>query len=125
MRKNPKSEKKLQNVAETCTGLIVTAGVSAEDALAIVLNMLKYHSSLIMDQANHDSFIAGVKLVLRQAFGMQEADSRNINDHMSLKDIFEYIEPLLGDERMATQCASLTLHFAEGKHVVVRTVCNQ
>ncbi|MEI7776626.1 MAG: hypothetical protein WCK17_17845 [Verrucomicrobiota bacterium] len=41
MRNNTTSEKKLQNLAETCTGLIVTAGVSAEDALAIVHTTLK------------------------------------------------------------------------------------
>ncbi len=125
MKKKKKSEKKLQDLAETCTGLIATAGVSAEDALAIVLNMLKYHSSLMMDTARHDSFIAGVKLVLRRAFGMQKADSRTINDHMSLKEIAEYIEPLLGDELMASQCASLTLHFAEGNQLVVKNLGTQ
>ena len=65
MSKKRKSEKKLQNLAETCTGLIATAGVSAEDALLIVLNMLQHHSSLVMDTASHDAFIDGLKSLLR------------------------------------------------------------
>ncbi len=68
MKKKTKSEKKLQNLAETCSGLITTAGVSAMDALAIVLNMLQHHSSLVMDPASHDAFIDGFTALLRLTF---------------------------------------------------------
>jgi hypothetical protein len=59
MKKKTKnnSEEKSQNVAEECTLLLARSGVSAMDALAIVLNMLRYHSSLVMDEASHDAFM--------------------------------------------------------------------
>lgn len=73
--KKTKSEKKLQNLAETCTGLIATAGVSDEDALLVVLNMLQHHSSLVMDSASHNAFIDGFEAMLRLTF-----DSNRHND---------------------------------------------
>jgi hypothetical protein len=68
VKKKTKAEKKLQNLAETCTGLIATAGVSNMDALEIVLNMLQHHSSLVMDPSSHDAFIDGFKTLLRLTF---------------------------------------------------------
>lgn len=65
---NKRIEKKCQNVAEKCTNLIIKSGVSEEDALAIVLNMLEYHSSLMLDTASHDEFIDGLKSLLRRTF---------------------------------------------------------
>ena len=39
---------------------------------------------------------------------------------MTLKEIYEYIEPLLHDDDMATQAASLILHFPNGGVEVVK-----
>lgn len=39
---------------------------------------------------------------------------------MTLKDIYEYIEPLLPDDQMAAQEASLILHFPDGSVEVVK-----
>ena len=82
MKKKTKSEKKLENLAETCTGLITTAGVSDEDALAIILNMLKYHSSLMMDTATHEAFIDGLKSLLRLTFVSNMHDD-GMNIHLN------------------------------------------
>lgn len=65
---NKRIEKKCQNIAEKCTNLIIKSGVSEQDALAIVLNMLEYHSSLMLDTASHDAFIDGLKALLRRTF---------------------------------------------------------
>jgi hypothetical protein len=81
VKKKTKSEKKLQNLAETCTGLIATAGVSAMDALAIVLNMLQHHSSLVMDPASHDAFIDGFTALLRLTFVSNTHDDEWIIEH--------------------------------------------
>jgi len=68
MKKKAKnnSEEKLQNLAEKCTLLFAKSGVSAMDALLIVLNMLRYHSSLVMDDASHDAFMDGFKSLLQR-----------------------------------------------------------
>lgn len=39
---------------------------------------------------------------------------------MTLEEIYEYIEPLLHDDQMATQEASLILHFLDGSVEVVK-----
>lgn len=39
---------------------------------------------------------------------------------MTLKEIYEYIEPLLPDDQMAAQEASLILHFSDGSVEVVK-----
>lgn len=39
---------------------------------------------------------------------------------MTLKEIHEYIEPLLPDDQMAAQEASLVLHFPDGSVEVVK-----
>jgi hypothetical protein len=65
--KKTNPETTLQNLAEKCTRLIATADVSAEDALVIVLNMLRYHSSLVMDPISLDAFTDGLKSLLRHS----------------------------------------------------------
>lgn len=66
MKKKTKSEKKMQNMAQTCTRLIAKAGVSAEDALVIVLDMLRYHSGLVMAPDRHEVFVDDVVAILRR-----------------------------------------------------------
>ena len=39
---------------------------------------------------------------------------------MTLKDIYDYIEPLLADENMASQEASLIIHCADGSVEVLK-----
>ena len=74
MKKKTKSKKKLQNLAETCTGLIATAGVSAEDDLVIVINMLRHHPSLVMDPESHDAFMDGFNALLRRTTATNSHD---------------------------------------------------
>lgn len=78
---NKRKEKKCQKVAEACTELIIKSGVSHENALTIVLNMLEYHSSLIMDTASHDAFIDGLKALLRRTFVSDTHDDDWIIEH--------------------------------------------
>lgn len=65
------NEQHLQDLAEQCTMTLATGWrrglVSAEDALLVVLNMLRYHSSLVMDKARHDAFMIGIKALLQAA----------------------------------------------------------
>ena len=57
-----------KEVAQQCTLLIAQSGVSKEDSLLIVLNMLNYHSGLVIGSGSiHAEFIAGVKSHLQQA----------------------------------------------------------
>ena len=60
------TDAKLKKVAQKCTTQIAKSGVSREDGLLIVLNMLRYHSSLCMDKAAHDAFVNGIKALLQK-----------------------------------------------------------
>jgi hypothetical protein len=64
MMKN--ADAKLKKVAQKCTMLIAKSGVSRADGLLIVLNMLRYHSSLCMNKAEHDAFDNGIKALLQR-----------------------------------------------------------
>lgn len=61
------NEDKLQDVAQECTNLIFNSGITTLDGLLIVLNMLTYHSSLVMSKDSHNVFIRGLKRQLRRA----------------------------------------------------------
>jgi hypothetical protein len=87
-KKNKRSEKKLQSVAEKCTFLIATEGVSAEDALVIVLDMLRYHSSLVMDPDRHEAFVEGVVAVLRREVVTDETGKADLGESLN-----SYIDP--------------------------------
>ena len=60
------TDAKLKKLAQKCTVMIAKSGVSREDGLLIVLNMLRYHSSLCMSKAEHDAFVNGIKALLQQ-----------------------------------------------------------
>ena len=74
MKKKPKSDKQIRNIAQTCTRLIADSGASAEDALAIVLDMLRYHAGLVLAPNRHEVVVDAVVAVLRREIASEEFD---------------------------------------------------
>jgi hypothetical protein len=64
--KTKTSEAKLQELAEQFTHTMATEGISRDDALLVVLNMLRYHSGLCFDKDMHEAFMEDFTMLLRR-----------------------------------------------------------
>lgn len=72
------NEDKLVRLAEQCTLLIEESNVSNSEALLVVLNMLNYHSNLLMEQGEHELFLGDVQEALRKSnirFNIEDDES--------------------------------------------------
>ena len=64
--KTKSPEGKLQELAEQFTHTMATECISKDDALLVVLNMLRYHSGLCFDKDMHEAFMEDFKVLLRR-----------------------------------------------------------
>jgi hypothetical protein len=64
--KTKTSEAILQELAEQFTHTMATEGISRDDALLVVLNMLRYHSGLCFDKDMHEAFMEDFTVMLRR-----------------------------------------------------------